>query len=178
MKQTFLSILAVTMLIFTGCDSSSDDDSGSSTTGGSATTVTLSAFTNFTCSASWTTRDGARGLKARSGSGTCQATFSGTTGKYRVILKIQTEFDGQPLYNVTINDQSIGSGTYPLSSNRGCGCVTTWVTDCPDKNVDIDLGVHTVTNGDTIKFHGTERWSCSTHGAYAKWHHIRLVPAN
>lgn len=140
--------------------------------------VTLSAFSDFNCTGNWTNRDGALGLEAGSGSGTCQTEFSGVTGSYRITITIQTEFDGKPYYSLSLNNQEISSGQYPLSSSLACDCPKdNWWNVCPDKNEEIDAGVHTVSTGDIIKFYGEEQWECEGHGAYAKWHKISFVPA-
>jgi hypothetical protein len=144
-----------------------------------ASAVSLSAFSDFTCSGNWTNRDGALGLEAGSGNGSCETTFSGATASYRITITIQTEFDGKPYYSLSVNGREISSGQYPLSSSMACDCPKdNWWNVCPDKNVEIDTGVHTVVKGDIIKFYGEEEWQCDGHGAYAKWHSISLVPSD
>jgi hypothetical protein len=146
---------------------------------GPATAVSLSAFSDFSCTGNWTNRDGALGLEAGSGSGSCENTFSGATASYRITITIQTEFDGKPYYSLSINGREISSGRYPLSNSKACDCPKdNWWNVCPDKNVEIDTGVHTVVKGDIIKFYGEEEWQCDGHGAYAKWHSISLIPSD
>ena len=200
MKYLLLCTLATILLITSGCDLFNDDDDDGSSNGGTehittASTanpqasaqnsaaapqaVTLSAFSDFNCTSNWTDRDGALGLEAHSGSGTCETAFPGVTGRYRITITIQTEFDGKPYYSLSINNQEISSGQYPLSSSLACDCPKdNWWNVCPDKNVEIDAGVHTVSTNDIIKFYGEEQWQCDGHGAYAKWHKISFVPAN
>ncbi len=133
MKFILLCTLTTILLITSGCDLLDDDDDGSSSGGtenvttastanpqASAQAVTLSAFSDFNCTSNWTNRDGALGLEAGSGSGTCQTEFPGVSGRYRITITIQTEFDGQPYYSLSINNQEISSGQYPLSSSLGC----------------------------------------------------------
>ncbi len=144
-----------------------------------ATAVSLSAFSDFSCSGNWTNRDGALGLEAGSGNGSCEHIFSGATASYRITITIQTEFDGRPYYSLSINGREISSGQYPLSNSMACDCPKdNWWNVCPDKKVEIDTGVHTVVKGDIIKFYGEEEWQCDGHGAYAKWHSISLVPSD
>ena len=178
-------------LIIVSCSGGGSDDGG--TTGGNgvltegeasavnaAAKVTLNAFKDFTCTSNWTNRDGALGLKAYSGSGVCKANFPGVTGKYRMTVTIQTEYDGRPLYEVSINDKVVIAGMYPLSTSRGCDCPhETWDKDCPDRNQIIEAGVHIINNGDTIGFKGDDDYPCGTeHGAYAKWHRMEFTPVN
>lgn len=190
MKFILLCTLTTILLITSGCNLLDDDDDDGSSSGGTenittansaatAQAVTLSAFSDFNCTSNWTNRDGALGLETSSGSGTCQSKFPGVSGRYRITITIQTEFDGQPYYSLSINNQEISSGQYPLSSSLGCNCpIDDWRNVCPDKNVEIDAGVHTVSTNDIIKFYGEEQWNCGEHGAYAKWHKISFVPAN
>ena len=159
----------------TSGDSSSNSSSSSSN---STTTVrrniTLNASSDFTCTSNWTVRDGAWGLKAYSGTGVCNAPFPGESGTYTVTLLIQTEFDGNPPYEVAINNRVIQAGIYPLSSALGCDCpLDNWTQVCPDLNRFIECGTHTIQTGDTISFKGSDDYPCgSEHGAYAKWHNI------
>jgi len=208
MKYLFVCTLMAVLLTINGCDYLEDLSDGSSSGGTEpiastedentqdsdtetatsdieeekiikASTVTLSAFSDFSCSSNWTERDGALGLEANSGSGSCENTFSGVTTAYRITITIQTEFDGKPYYSLSIGGREVDSGHYPLSSSLGCECPKdNWWNVCPDQNVEIDAGVHTVVNGDVITFYGEEDWQCDGHGAYAKWHKITLVPDN
>lgn len=166
MKYTLLSALTTILLITTGCDLLEDSSDGSSSGGTENITatstispepstqnsdaapevvtaipeaVTLSAFSDFDCTGNWTNRDGALGLEAGSGSGTCQTEFSGVTGSYRITITIQTEFDGKPYYSLSLNNQEISSGHYSLSSSLACDCPKdNWWNVCPDQNVEID----------------------------------------
>jgi hypothetical protein len=143
------------------------------------TTVTLNAFSDFTCTSNWKKRDGALGLKANTGSGSCYANFTNISGIYHIILTVQTEFDGQPPYKISINNQPIKTDKYPLSSSLGCDCpLKQWETVCPDKIIDINLGSFTVNQGDKIEFWGDQVFPCGDkHGAYAKWHRMTFTPA-
>lgn len=143
-----------------------------------ATRVSLSAFNDFSCTANWGNRDGALGLIAYTGAGSCEAVFPGVSSTYTIILTVQTEFDGQPPYRVSINGQTVAQGTYPLSSSLGCNCpLDQWHTVCPDKNVDINLGNVRIQKGDIITFWGDQVYPCGhEHGAYAKWHSITFIP--
>ncbi len=180
MKYLALPLLLM-LLFFSGCDLLDDDDDDSSDGGtemvaseSSSSTVVLEAFSDFSCSSSWTNRDGALGLTARTGSGTCKASFPGSSGTYRITITVQTEFDGNSPYALYINDAGAASGQYPLSYD--CGCEPDdWRSECPDKNVDLDAGTHNVATGDVIKFYGEEDWNCDDHGAYAKWHKITFT---
>jgi len=192
----FPLMMLIAGLFVIGCGSGSSDDSG--TTGGSgdtestvaadtdttadsiATTSTdddiwLNAF-SFDCTSNWTNRDGVRGLTAYSGSGSCSINFPGESGTYKLTLYAVTEFDGQSPYQVSIDGTIIAEGTYPLSSPLGCDCpLDSWSSVCPDTDQTIDLGTHTIDDGDTIEFWGDDVYPCGEHGAYAKWSGIRAV---
>jgi len=178
-----LSIITIFGISVSACNKISDLVSGG---GGSndtqqvaASQVRLSAFSNFTCTSNWTNRDGALGLAAGSGNGTCSAGFPGTTGKYRVELVAQTEFDGSPHYRISINGNTAGSGRYPYSKGSLiCSCPD-WPKNCPDVNTNLDAGVHTIKTGDKIEFWGAESYECLPdyhNGAYAKWHELVFTP--
>ena len=160
-----------------------ESSSGEVTSGGSSetfssnnTTATYSAFNDFNCTSGWSNRDGALGLTAGAGSGTCDLAFPGGSGKYRVSVKIQTEFDGKPIYRVSLNGNTIKEGTYPTSTRTvQCRC-DNWRKNCPDKNVVVDAGVHVIRTGDVVQFFGEEVYPCGKHGAYAKWHSITFTP--
>lgn len=173
-KVVMVLVAGVLLGMLSACNSSSDGES-SSGGGGGATPypVTLGAFKDFSCTSNWTNRDGALGLKAFSGDGTCKASFPGVSGKYSIALTAQTEFDGRSIYRVSINGVVVKSGTYPLSSSVGCSCPN---NNCSDKNVDLDVGVHQVNKGDVIQFYGKENFGCGKHGAYAKWHRLAFTP--
>lgn len=176
-KVLMILVTGVLLGILSACNNSSDGESSSGGGGGAATyPVTLGAFKDFSCTSNWTNRDSALGLKAYSGSGTCKARFPGVSGKYRMTVTVQTEFDGRPFYNVSINGAVVNSGTYPVSSSLGCDCPKDWRTVCPDIDVDFDGGIQQVNTGDVIQFYGKEQFACSGNGAYAKWHRIAFTP--
>ena len=174
-------MIAVSSLVVS-CQKSS---SGESSSGGGTeifsannTTATYNAFKDFNCSSGWSNRDGALGLTAGAGSGTCKLAFPGGSGKYRVTVKIQTEFDGKPIYKVSLNGNTIKAGTYPTSTSTvRCRC-DDWRKNCPDRNVLVDAGVHVIRTGDIVEFYGEEVYPCGKHGAYAKWHSITFTPVN
>lgn len=143
------------------------------------TTVTLNAFGDFSCTSNWTNRDGALGLSAGSREGTCTAKFPGESGSYRISFLAQTEFDGASPYRIYINGQIVASGRYPYSTGTlYCACpLDRWHTVCPDRNITIDAGVHTINKGDVIKLYGAEDYGCGEHGAYTKWHYMTFSPA-
>lgn len=156
----------------------SSSGGGSDVISASNTTKTFNAFSDFSCTSGWSNRDGALGLTAGAGSGTCDVVFPGGSGKYRISVVIQTEFDGNPIYKISINGNSVKEGRYPTStSSVRCVC-DDWRKNCPDKKVEIDAGVHEVRTGDVIQFYGEEVYPCGKHGAYAKWHSITLTPVN
>jgi hypothetical protein len=69
---------------------------------------------------------------------------------------------------------SVREGNMPYAGGGlSCDCP---VGSCPDVNVFIEAGVHTLQPGDQIEFFGQEDYGCGSHGAYAKWHEIRLEP--
>ena len=141
----------------------------------SSNEVWLDAFM-FSCTDNWTTRDGAQGLVAYSGSGSCVKSFPGEPGTYRLELVAVTEYDGESPYRISINGTTIKEGTYPLSSSLGCDCPTDqWRTVCPDRNEDINLGTHDLNTGDSIEFWGDDEYPCGQHGSYAKWLGIKAT---
>lgn len=138
-----------------------------------SSTVVLNAFSDFSCTGNWSNRDGALGLNARTGSGSCQASFPGESGDYRVTITVQIEFDGNSSYALYINDAGAASGQYPLAPGCEGDChPNDWRSQCPDRKHNLDAGTHHISTGDTIKFYGEEVWNCDEHGAYAKWHKI------
>lgn len=194
-------ILSIVSCVFIGsalfsCGGGSDDDGGG-TAGGTletpqvtdttteeadqskntSSTIKLDAFDDFNCSSGWGNRDGALGRIAYSGSGSCNATFKGTSGRYRITLSIRTEYDGESPYKVSINGTTIKEGSYPLSTSLGCDCPhDDWRSVCPDRDRTIDLGTRTVNTGDKITFWGSDTYPCGDdHGAYAKWHGMTFV---
>ncbi|CAK8720099.1 hypothetical protein KKHLCK_09285 [Candidatus Electrothrix laxa] len=189
MKYFALPLIFV-LLLFSSCDLLDDDNDDDSSDGGtevvatddsssttsSSSTVELSAFSDFSCTSNWSDRDGALGLTANSGSGTCQAAFPGESGTYSIIITVQIEFDGNSPYALYINDNGVASGSYPLASGCENDChPDDWRTQCPDQNENIDAGTHSISTGDIIKFYGEEDWNCDEHGAYAKWHKITFT---
>jgi hypothetical protein len=151
------------------------DNTGSDNTVDSSTDVWLDAFA-FNCTDNWTQRDGALGLVAYSGSGSCVQSFPGESGTYRLELLAVTEYDGESPYRVSINGTTISEGTYPLSTPLGCNCpIDQWRTVCPDLNRDIDLGTHQLETGDSIEFWGDDTYPCGQHGSFAKWLGIRAT---
>lgn len=143
----------------------------------SSSDIFLDAYT-FNCTSNWTNRDGPLGLVAYSGSGTCNKTFPGESGTYKLVLNAVTEFDGQSPYRVAINGSTIKEGTYPLSYPGLCetDCpLENWRSVCPDRSNNIDLGTHTINQGDTIEFWGDDVYPCGEHGSYAKWYGIRAI---
>lgn len=151
---------------------------GTSASQSANTPVRLNAFTQFQCTSNWTNRDGGLGLVAHSGSGTCKAAFPGGSGAYRIQLVAQTEFDGSPIYRISINGRVVASGSYPLSKGTLiCDCPD-WPRNCPDVNVSLDAGVHQIHTGDVIEFYGQEVYPCGKNGAYAKWHELVFTPVD
>ena len=141
----------------------------------SSSEIFLDAF-DFKCSGNWEDRDGALGLAAYSGSGSCQESFPGEAGTYQLVLKAQTEYDGESPYKVSINGTQVAGGEFPLSSSQGCDCPhDNWREECPDRNEDINLGTFDLNPGDIIEFWGDDVYPCGSHGSYAKWHGIEAI---
>lgn len=177
---------AIALVLLAGCSKLLEPVSGGG--GGTAdpsnsaqsahTTVRLNARNDFNCTSNWTDRDGALGLVAHTGSGTCRAAFPGGSGTYRIQVVAQTEFDGSPVYRIRINGRTAASGSYPLSKGTLiCDCPD-WRRNCPDVNASLDAGVHEIRTGDIIEFFGQEVYPCGEHGAYAKWHELVFTPVN
>ena len=125
---------------------------------------------DFDCGSNWSERDGAVGLNAYSGPGSCSIRFPGAEGTYNLTLSAVNEFDGKSLYRVSINGVTIGEGEYDLSSPLGCECpLDNWRQECPDRTQYIGLGRHNLMPGDVIEFWGDDVYPCGEHGAYAKW---------
>lgn len=178
--KVLLGIAVCSLVVSCQKSASGEASSGGGTESFSTnnTRATYSAFSDFNCSGGWSNRDGALGLTAGAGSGTCDLAFPGGSGKYQVTVKIQTEFDGNPIYRVSINGNTIKEGTYPTSTKSvQCRC-DNWRKNCPDRNVNIDAGVHVIRTGDIVQFYGKEVYPCGKHGAYAKWHSITFTPVN
>ena len=168
-KKLFM-IVSLTMLLI-ACD---EDNSGIDAR--HLKVLYLSAFTDFKCDSVWTNRDGSLGIRAGDGAGICEAPFIGASGFYRIRLVAQTEFDGAPLFKISVNDIVIKEGEYPYSTDElVCDCPG-WRKNCPDKKVNIDTKPVLLKQGDMIMFSGEEVYPCGTHGAYAKWHGMEFVP--
>jgi len=172
-----VAVAAFTALSLSACNSGGE--STSSGGGGDApplVPLSLNAFTDFNCTSNWTNRDGGLGLVAGTRNGTCKAAFPGTAGRYRLLVKIQTEFDGSSPYRVAINGRTIHTGRYPYSTGRlVCDCPD-WRKNCPDRIVSVDTGVHDLKPGDVLEFYGEEEYPCGKHGSYAKWQGMDLRP--
>lgn len=152
--------------------------SSSTTSGGGASTlskVALDAAADFKCSGNWGDRDGVWGLKAYSGNGSCQVSFPGVAGTYRIDVLVQTERDGSSPYRVSINGRTVASGSYPYATGKlRCDCS---LDDCPDENVYLGAGAHQLRTGDVIEFWGADDYPCGKdHGSYAKWHRMEFTP--
>lgn len=186
--NVLLSLLFVIFL--SSCDLlEEDDEQASSNTGAGEATPTegsgeatptevrLSASSDFNCTSNWTARDGAFGLKAHTGSGTCEVDFPGVSAKYKIKIKVQTERDGAPPYTVSIGGKTVASDTYPYATGRlACDCS---YKKCPDKDTSISIGTFQVNKEDTIEFWGDQVYPCGqNHGAYAKWHEMVFTPVD
>jgi hypothetical protein len=137
--------------------------------------IFLDAF-DWRCSSNWGNRDGALGIEAYTGSGTCQQAFPGAPGTYQLVLKAVTEFDGESPYKFSINGTQVANGEYPLSSPLGCDCPKeNWREVCPDRDRDIDLGTFTLNTGDVLEFWGQDVYPCGGHGSYTKWRGIEAI---
>ena len=176
----------VLALALTACGGGGDNTSAGgggssepSTTEIVLTALFLNAFTHFSCSSGWSNRSGALGRSAYSGSGTCRASFPGGSGIYSWTLQAQTEFDGASPYAVSLNDQTLKSGRFPYSTGSlRCDCPEPWRTHCPDRVINIDIGVHQINTGDVIEFFGDDVYPCGDdgNGAYAKWRGMTFTP--
>ena len=181
MRNHFILVCLVTALFSLGCSQDEKVEADTKLEHDSPPEfekIHLNAFIHFKCSDNWTNRDGGLGLVAGTNSGTCQANFPGRTGKYRVTLMAQLEFDGGPKFRVSLDGDTIVEGVYPLSKGELiCNCPN-WRTNCPDRVVPIDAGVHRISTGSTIEFYGAEVYPCGdSHGAYAKWRELVFSPA-
>lgn len=166
--------LVVSVMLLAACDDGSTSESGAGAQLREA--ISLDAFTGFQCSSAWTNRDGALGIRAGDGSGVCKAPFNGPDGRYRIVLIAQTEFDGASPYSIQVNDSVIKTGEFPYSTGQlVCDCPN-WRQNCPDQNVDIETRPVSLNQGDVIAFAAQEVYPCGAHGAYAKWHGMKLVP--
>lgn len=138
----------------------------------SSSEIFVDAF-DFNCSSNWGDRDGALGIKAYTGSGTCQTAFPGEAGTYQLVLKAVTEYDGKSPYKFSINGTQVANGEYPLSSPLGCDCPhDDWREVCPDRDRDIDLGTYSLNPGDILELWGDDVYPCGSHGSYTKWRGI------
>jgi hypothetical protein len=181
--RTLLTIVTMTAGLVAACD---DDKKKKTSSGGgtkapaaaapSLSRVTLDAYTDFRCTSNWGDRDGAWGLAAYSGNGSCKASFPGAAGTYQVAVVIQTERDGSPGYRVSINGKTVASGSYPYATGKAaCDCS---LDDCPDRTTVLDAGTHRLKTGDVLEFWGSDHYPCGKdHGAYAKWHRMEITPA-
>ena len=180
-----VAIFAFTAMMLVACDKKS----GESSSGGggndsnepqTAVTVSLDAFTDFTCTSNWTNRDGGLGLTVGSGSGTCQTSFPGKSGIYQIILLAQTEREGQSPYRISINGTVVSSGKFPFSQGElNCKCYRQpWTKYCPDVVMNLDAGTHQINYGDIIEYYGEEEYLCGKHGAYSKWRGMLFKPVN
>ncbi|MEJ2134124.1 MAG: hypothetical protein P8X86_02615 [Desulfofustis sp.] len=141
----------------------------------SSSEIFIDAF-DFNCSSNWGDRDGALGIKAYTGSGTCRKSFPGEAGTYQLVLKAVTEFDGKSPYKFSINGTQVASGEYPLSSSLGCDCPEdNWREVCPDRDRDIDLGTYDLNPGDVLELWGDDVYPCGSHGSYTKWRGIEAI---
>ena len=179
-KTTHLLLALLVACTLCACDLFDDDDDdqeGASSSGaGTAapTEIRISAF-SFDCTPNWTNRDGALGLKAYSGGGSCQTAFSGASARYQIQVKAQTEHDGAPPYSVSINETTVKAGNYPYATGQlVCNCSG---DKCSDRNTYLDIGIFQVNTDDIIKFTGDQVFPCGKeHGAYAKWHEMVFTP--
>lgn len=160
--------------------STSSDSSQPQATESNNTIIKLGAFNEFKCASNWTNRDGGQGLKVGSGSGTCQASFNGGPGTYRIELLAQTEREGQSPYRISINGTPVSSGKFPFSQGEvNCNCYKQpWQTYCPDVVMNLDAGTHQLNTGDIIEYYGEEEYLCGKHGAYSKWRGMVFTPVN
>ncbi len=191
-KVVYLLLSMVIVMLITSCgifDDDDDDAGGNSNTGAGqvanadvasssgASEIRLNAFSDFNCSSNWTNRDGALGLKAHTGSGTCRASFPGISGRYRVQIKVQAERDGAPPYSFSINGVIVKSGHYPYATGQlACGCS---YEKCPDRNKMMDVGTFQINQGDIVELWADQVYPCGhDHGAYAKWHEMIFTVSN
>ncbi len=142
-----------------------------------ATTVTLRASSDFRCTMNWVNNQEALGLVSETDEGACLVEFPGVTSRYQIRILIQTEFTGKPVCTLSRNGKTIFSGEYPLSNQKGCDCPQGQSSPCPDQIVEIDAGIHTIANGDSLEFYGKEDPACANRGATAKWRQIVFTPA-
>jgi hypothetical protein len=94
--------------------------------------------------------------------------FPFVSGHYDVTLLAVGEEDGQSVYDVTVNDQSIGKFTCPLSSvpmEEGAAYHQTW------KNVPVD-------SGDIIAVEATIASKDGKEFSRARWAGITFIPAD
>ena len=184
-RRGLVSLICLSAAFLAACDHASSGAEGGPDQAGDTsvelaaaddTKVRLDAFRDFKCSSNWVNRDGALGLKAGTGSGACEAGFPGRSGRYRVTLMAQLEFDGAPEYRIAVDGETIAAGAYPLSKGKLiCDCPN-WRINCPDRVVPIDAGVHQLKTGSKVEFFGAEVYPCGKHGAYAKWRELVFTP--
>jgi hypothetical protein len=186
------AIFAFTIMILAACDKldelkertssggGSDSSSSSNNSNEPNVIVQLDAFNDFNCTSNWTNRDGGLGLSVGSGSGTCQTSFPGNSGIYKIELLAQTEREGQSPYRISINGNPASSGKFPYSQGElNCKCYRQpWTRYCPDVVMKLDGGTHQINTGDKIEYYGEEEYLCGKHGAYSKWRGIIFTPVN
>ena len=190
-----IAILTFTAMMLVACDASVETSSSGGGSDNTPTTdnsdqpqtaepanvtVKLDAFNDFKCTSNWTNRDGGLGLKVGSRSGTCQASFPGEPGIYRIQLLAQTEREGQSPYRISINGTVASSGKFPFSQGElNCNCYRQpWQVYCPDVVMELDAGTHQINTGDIIEYYGEEEYLCGEHGAYSKWRGMIFNPVN
>lgn len=84
-----------------------------------------------------------------------------------MILEAQAEADGSSPYSVSLNDTVIGEGLIPYANGAPqCGCS---FDDCPDRIVNLVVGIYEINTGDIIRYYGDDVYPCGEHGSYAKW---------
>ena len=187
-----VAVFAFTAMMLVACDKldklvestsnggGSDSSSTSNNSNQPNVIVKLGAFNEFKCTPNWTNRDGGLGLKVGSGSGTCQASFPGGPGIYKIELLAQTEREGQSPYRISINGTQVSSGKFPFSQGElNCNCYKQpWQLYCPDVVMNLDAGTHQINTGDIIEYYGEEEYLCGKHGAYSKWRGMIFNPVN
>ena len=64
-------------------------------------------------------------------------------------------------------DTVIGEGLIPYANGAPqCGCS---FDDCPDRIVNLVVGIYEINTGDIIRYYGDDVYPCGEHGSYAKW---------
>lgn len=84
-----------------------------------------------------------------------------------MFLQAQTEADGSSPYSVSINDTVVAQGLMPYAyGTPQCGCT---FDECPDRIVNLVVGIYEINTGDIIRYYGDDVYPCGEHGSYAKW---------